>query len=210
MTDYNRIRSSSAMQAATECLAKQDQRMAELVGRFGPVDYQPWQQDLFTALISSIISQQLSIKAAATILGRVKKLVAAEDVISAAMLVQQQPDALRGAGLSNAKVKYVLGLAEAVVAGDLDFKSLDICTDNEIKDRLVGYSGVGYWTAEMFLMFAIGAPDVLATADLGLKRGMKVFLGLDDYPSEEVFIQEAEIWRPYRSIASWYLWRLAE
>jgi len=209
MTDYNRIRSSSAMQRATESLANQDQRMAELVSRFGPVEYQPWQRDLFTALVSSIISQQLSIKAAATILGRVKELVATEDVISASMLAKQKPEALRAAGLSNAKVKYALGLAEAVVTGELDFKSLAGCADDEIKGTLVGYLGVGNWTAEMFLIFAIGSPDVLATADLGLKRGMKVFLGLDDYPNEETFIQEAEIWQPYRSIASWYLWRLA-
>ena len=210
MSDNKRIGSAAEMQAATRQLALQDQRMAQLIEQYGQVDYQPWQHDLFTALVSSIISQQLSIKAAATILGRVKELVKTTDIIDAKILAKQKHEDLRGAGLSNAKVKYAQGLAEAVVSGELDFVSLAKCDDDEIKETLVQYSGVGYWTAEMFLLFAIGAPDVLATADLGLKRGMKVFMGLDDYPDEKTFIAEAESWRPYRSIASWYLWRLAE
>ena len=206
----SRIMSADEMLTAVENLASQDGKMAELIERFGQPDYTPWKHDLFSALVSSIISQQLSIKAAATILGRVKDLLNTEEIIHAEDLAKQDPMALRGAGLSNAKVKYSMGLAAAVVAGDLDFQTLSVCDDDQIKDTLVQYAGVGNWTADMFLLFAIGSTDVLATGDLGLKRGMKVFLGLDDYPSEELFIKEAEIWRPYRSVASWYLWRLAE
>jgi DNA-3-methyladenine glycosylase II len=184
--------------------------MASLIRKHGPCLIQPWTHDLFTALVSSIVSQQLSTRAAATIFNRVKTLCDTETVIEPGRLVKQDHEDLRNCGLSTAKTRYVLGLAEAASSRELDFQAMPGMTDEEIHNALIGYAGIGHWTIEMFLIFAIGSADILSTADLGLQRGMKRYLGMDEYPDKTTFITHAEQWRPYRSIACWYLWRMAE
>ena len=167
-------------------------------------------EDLYTSLTSSIVSQQLSVKAASTIFGRVQDLCSDGDNLSATRLLNIPIDQLRACGLSQAKTRYCIAIAEAVETGQLNFSALIRLDDEAIIAELIKIPGIGRWTAEMFLIFALGATDVLATADLGLKRGMQRYLAIDDYPSDEDFVASAEVWRPYRSVASWYLWLLAD
>jgi len=206
----HRINSPELVAEAELQLAKQDPRMATLIERFGTCGLKPWGQDLLTALITSIISQQLSVKAAATISGRVKDLMPNPDVIDPKILASLSVETLRGCGLSAAKTRYSQGLAQAVCDSELNLDELQNIEDEKVIEALIKFPGIGRWTAEMFLIFALGAADVLATDDLGLKRGMKYLLAQDDYPTEEQFVTEARSWQPYRSVASWYLWRLAE
>ena len=204
-----RIHTIADIKEAEAFLSTTDKKMADLIKTHGPCQISGLNQDLFTKLINSIVSQQLSVKAAETIFGRVLTLLECTE-LNPTKLAATDPDQLRSCGLSQAKTRYSLGLAKAAATGELDLKTLVEQPDEVIIDTLVSYPGIGAWTAEMFLIFAIGAPDVLSTADLGLKRGIMRYLELDDYPTDEDFIQYAERWRPYRSIASWYLWRLAE
>jgi DNA-3-methyladenine glycosylase II len=172
--------------------------MAELVVRHGPcqiaaLDYKP-----FETLAGSIISQQLSVKAADTIEKRVLAIINAmtpEGVLSVT------PEELRACGLSGAKVKYMRALAERVAAGEMDFDALVAEPDDELVIKeLVSLPGIGRWTAEMFLIFGLKRPNVLAIGDAGLQRASRM---LYDKPLQDV----GEIWQPYRSFASWYLWR---
>ena len=164
--------------------------------------------DLFDTLARSIISQQLSTQAAATISARVTALGDGAR-LRAQHIAVCDPDALRAAGLSNAKTRYVRHLAAAACAGELNFRALAQQPDEAVIAQLTALPGVGRWTAQMFLMFALKRPDVAATGDLGLQRGMQMLFGLDERPDAETFLALAEAWRPFRSVACWYLWRIA-
>jgi len=205
-----KISSNKMLREAEQYLADADPLMAELIERYGPCQISPWQQPLFTSLINTIISQQLSVKAAATISGRVQSLMPDNQELSAATMSQLPQENLRQCGLSAAKTRYCQTLAAAVDSGELMLEGLRNSDDEEILTTLITYPGIGQWTAEMFLIFAIGSPDVISYGDLGLKRGMQFYLQMDDYPDPQLFHQQAETWRPWRSIASWYLWRLAD
>lgn len=117
------------------------------------------------------------------------------------------PRNFKEAGLSRTKQDYIRGIALAVRKGEFDFAALAEYGDEDIISRLVALKGVGRWTAEMFLIFGLGRPDILSFGDAGLKRGFKLAYRLQQIPSEEEMISIGEPWRPYRSVASWYLWR---
>ena len=116
----------------------------------------------------------------------------------------------RKAGLSRAKIEYIRKLASAVGKGELDPASFMDLEDEEIISKLITFPGIGRWTAEMFLIFALGRPDVLSVKDAGLKRGLRMLYELPESPSEELMLSIAESWRPYRSVASWYLWKVVD
>ncbi|MCX5907217.1 MAG: hypothetical protein NTY64_08520 [Deltaproteobacteria bacterium] len=116
----------------------------------------------------------------------------------------------RVAGLSRAKREYIRGLALAVRNGKLDFASIAKYEDEDVITKLITFSGVGRWTAEMFLIFGLGRPDVLSVNDAGLKKGFKVTYQLQEMPSAPEMISISDPWRPYRSVASWYLWRVVD
>ncbi len=164
--------------------------------------------DLFDSLARSIISQQLSTKAASTITSRVCALGGGTRLIADDIAGIDAPT-LRAAGLSNAKVRYIQHIAGAVSNGELSFRSLAQQPDEAVIEQLVTLPGVGRWTAQMFLMFALKRPDVAAPDDVGLQRGMQMLFDLDERPQGDAFLRLAEPWRPYRSVASWYLWRIA-
>ena len=105
---------------------------------------------------------------------------------------------------------YIRELALAVKNGDLDFPSITSSDDECVIEKLTAFSGIGRWTAEMFLIFGLGRPDVLSTNDTGLRKGFKIMYGLQDIPSADEMISLSEPWRPYRSVASWYLWRVVD
>ena len=153
----------------------------------------------FDSLVASIIGQQLSVKAAATIEGRVRDLVG--DLTPEAVL-DTAPDALRQAGLSHSKVAYVGHLADAFHDGTITPSLLTQAPDAEVISTLTTVRGVGVWTAEMFLIFGLGRQDVWSVGDLGLTKGVRALFGDDVTPLDVA----NERWAPYRSLAAWYVW----
>lgn len=160
----------------------------------------------FDALVRSIVSQQLSVKAAATIHGRFRELYEAAGGRPGA--VARIPETrLRGVGLSRQKIAYIKDLALAVESGNLDLEHIDSMTDEELIARLTAVKGIGRWTAQMFLMFRLGRPDVLPTLDLGIQNAIQRAYGLRKRPTPRKMEQLARGWAPYRTVACWYLWR---
>jgi len=190
----------SHWQKAEQHLSKADVIMAQLIARhgscrIGQIEYRP-----FHTLVASIISQQLSSKAADTIQKRVEAIVSSPFVPEAFRGMRR--DRLRKAGLSQAKIDYILGLARAVREGRLDFEAFDSLDDHAVLDALTRVKGIGRWTAEMFLIFALRRADVVAKGDAGLQRAVKLLYG------EKMTLEKvAPMWKPYSSVASWYLWR---
>ncbi len=163
---------------------------------------------LFDRLVESIISQQLSVKVADVIYARVLNLLPGKRLDPANLLKVKDGD-LRSAGMSYGKIKYLKDLSDKVKNGELDLDKLDGLENEEVIAELVKVKGIGRWTAEMFLMFALGRPDVFSRGDLGLKNAVKKLYGLKEYKIEEV--EEIVIkWSPYRTIAAKILWRSLE
>lgn len=162
-------------------------------------------RDRFVALCRIIVGQQVSTAAARTIWGRVEE--AFDGPPAPEQLVK--PDAeqrLRACGLSGRKASYAIGIAEAVVAEELLLDSFDAMSDEEVIEAVVAMRGLGRWSAEMFLIFDLGRPDVFSGGDLGLRRGIQIAYELDEMPSPEEAVAMAERWSPHSSLASLYLW----
>lgn len=189
---------------AADDLATQAPVFAPLVDRFGPATVEPG-RDRFAALVEAICSQQLSLQAAATVYGRIEKLC--DGTVEPGRLARATTDELRACGLSRAKVSYVQDLASQVRGGPLDLDVLDELPDRDVVERLTAVKGIGVWTAHMVLIFTLHRPDVLPTGDLGVRDGARRVLGLDTEPTVAKLSNLAEPWRPYRSVASWYLWK---
>ena len=164
----------------------------------------------FHALARSIIYQQLAGKAAAAIYQRVRRLAPGPRFPTASEVLAFPDDALRGAGLSRSKTRAIKDLATKTVNGDLGLRSIGRNSEEEIMRRLTTVWGVGEWTAHMFLIFKLGRPDVMPAGDLGVQEGLRILDGLDDRPGPELLLTRAEIWRPLRSVAAWFLWRLTD
>ncbi len=179
--------------------------LARLVAAHGPCTLTP-EPDLFGTLVDSIVSQQLSVKAAATIVGRLAAALPGGRLTPAGILATPD-ETLRAAGLSGAKTRYVRDLAQHVAAGTLDLAHLAAQPDEDAVAALVAVRGIGRWTAEMFLIFACNRPDILPVDDLGFRRAVQIQYNLPDLPPPATLPPRAEPWRPYRSIATWYLWR---
>jgi DNA-3-methyladenine glycosylase II len=163
--------------------------------------------DHYGALVRSIVGQQLSTKAARAIYGRLTDRFGGRTPTPAEVLADD-PDSLRAAaGLSRAKVTYLRSLAEHVIDGSLELERLHDLPDDEVIAELVAIKGLGLWSAHMFLMFHLQRPDVLAVGDLGIRRAVMVRYGLDKLPGPAELEAIAEPWRPFRTLASRYLWR---
>lgn len=198
-------------QAVAE-LRRADRRLARHIDRIGPFALvaQP-RQHPFRALLRAIVYQQLSGKAAASIHARVAALLPDGRSVGAAQLLALPEGALRGAGLSAAKVRAVQDLAEKTLAGVVPSAAgLRALDDEEIVARLTTVRGVGRWTVEMLLLFGLGRPDVMPSADLGIRKGFMSVFGTAELPAPADIETHAERWRPFRSVASWYLWRVAD
>jgi DNA-3-methyladenine glycosylase II len=190
---------------------RRDPRLGALIkqhGRCRLSDHRT--HDPFAALVRTITSQQLSTKAAATILGRVIALVGGADQLTPAALLALDPAALRAAGLSGQKVAYVRDLAERVLDGRLDLHAFDTHDDEAVIEAITAVKGLGVWSAQMFLMFRLNRGDIFPVGDLGIVKGMQRLHGMKRRPSVRTMERLAAGWRPYRSIAAWYLWRLNE
>jgi len=192
-------------------LCRADRRLARIIRKVGsfPTKRQKPQQP-FQSLLQSIVYQQLAGKAAATILGRVKAL-GASGFVTPEEILQMEDSKLRGAGLSRQKIAAVKDLAAKTLDGTVPaLAKLRRMSEEEIHERLVQVRGIGEWSVQMFLMFRLGRPDVLPTRDLGIQKGFQHVYGLADTPKPQAILEHGERWRPYRSIASWYLWRAVD
>jgi DNA-3-methyladenine glycosylase II len=185
-------------------LKRVDPYCAAVIDRVGPCRLEPV-ADRFETLVRAIISQQISSKAAAAIEGRLSALGGAPH--RPAVLMALGEEALRGVGLSAVKARYVLNLSEAVASGQAPLDAFDDWDDDAIIASLTAIKGIGRWTADMFLIFALNRPDVLPVGDLGVRAALRDRHGLAELPKPSECPPLAEAWRPYRSIAIWYLWR---
>lgn len=171
--------------------------MADLISIHRAPQFRPVTPDkYFEVLVCSIVGQQLSVKAADTIEGRLREHLGS---FTPKRLLASSDDELRALGLSRAKATYSKGLAEAFLSGQIDPAELKDGDDGSIRDSLIALKGVGPWTAEMFMMFGLGHLDVWSPGDLGLRRAVEHYFG-------EMTPEIPERWSPYRTIAAWYLW----
>jgi 3-methyladenine DNA glycosylase/8-oxoguanine DNA glycosylase len=216
---YNRDMASAAKapgydtHSAVEHLRKSDAVLKKVVDRIGPLGLEVTKTpSAFGALAEAIVYQQLNPSAAATIFGRVCDLFPdGGRYPEPDQVLLATDDALRGAGLSAAKLLALRDLARKTQDGTLPtLRQAKRIEDEELIARLVSVRGIGRWTAQMFLIFSLGRPDVLPVDDYGLRRGFARAFKLKELPGKEEVGARAERWSPYRSAASWYLWRVAE
>jgi DNA-3-methyladenine glycosylase II len=196
-----RMLSYTSDDAPSRALAQADPELAALIDRVGHVDA-PFRGGGFTVIARSIVSQRLSEKAASTIWARVAEQVGTSPESFASASVET----LRAAGLSARKVEYLQGIARCTMKGEISWDGLEQLDDEVVIDELVQLRGVGRWTAEMYLIFALGRPDVLAVDDLGLRNSAGRALGLGRSATREELELRGERWRPWRSVASLWLW----
>lgn len=189
---------------------RRDPRLAAHIKKMGRLRPSFLPRDPFHALVRAVLSQQLSTKAADTIEGRVVALVGGRDGLSAESLLALDPDALRAAGVSRPKISYLRDLASRVVEGSLDLHGLKHQSDEEIVLAITAIKGFGRWSAEMFLIFCLHRPDVFPVGDLGIVKGVQLLTGMKRRPKPRTMERAAAEWKPHRSVASWYLWRLLE
>ncbi|HEY3939282.1 MAG TPA: DNA-3-methyladenine glycosylase 2 family protein [Bryobacteraceae bacterium] len=192
------------MKAATSHLRKADPILAQIIERVGPCRFSS-REPTFETLARSITFQQLHGKAAATIFGRVQKAVGRRFTARGFLRLSQEE--LRACGLSRQKIASLTDLAERVARREINFRKLADLEDEEIIVLLSAVRGVGVWTAQMFLMFALERPNILPLADLGIRSAVRKAYGLTELPKPAELAKLGEKWRPYCSIASWYLWR---
>ncbi|WP_169973005.1 DNA-3-methyladenine glycosylase family protein [Tautonia rosea] len=186
-------------------LRKCDSRWCPVIDRIGPCRLRP-KPDRFGILVRAIVGQQISSKAATSINRRLLQGQGAHRH-RAETLLALGVEGIRSAGLSGVKASYVLHLSEAVATKRLVLSRIGRLDDSEIMAQLTAIRGIGPWTAEMFLIFALNRPDVLSVGDLGVRVGIRDHYGLEDLPSPRRCVELAEPWRPFRSVAMWYLWR---
>lgn len=195
--------------AAVTHLQHADPVLGQIIARCGPCTLQPRDLEPFVMLCRSIVYQQLSGKAAGTIMRRFLGLYE-PDAPTPEVLLQTTADTLRGVGLSYQKIAYLHDLAGKVQDGTLRLATLPTCSDAEVIQQLLHIKGIGRWSAEMFLIFALGRPDVFPVDDLGIRKAIQRAYGYKRRPAPVTMHRHARKWVPYRSIATWYLWRSLE
>jgi DNA-3-methyladenine glycosylase II len=186
----------------SRALAGADPELGALIDRVGSVESPLWSGAGFAVIARSIVSQQLSEKAAATIWRRIAEQVGT----SPESIADARVETLRAAGLSGRKVEYLQAIARSTVSGDIDWNALEALDDEAVIEALIELRGVGRWTAEMYLIFALGRPDVLAVDDQGLRNTAGRALGLGRAATREELAARGECWKPWRSVASLWLW----
>ena len=189
-------------------LKQEDEKMGRLIAKFEKPEFKK-DSNYFEALVRAIVYQQLSGKAAATIYKRFKDLFPNNKYPSPPMVMERSHEELRSVGLSNQKASYIHNIANAFNAGTVP-EDIETIGDDEVIECLTTIKGIGPWTAEMFLMFTLNRRDVFPVTDLGIRKGFQLFFQLDELPRPDQMIKKAEHWSPYRTLASWYLWRLVE
>lgn len=198
---------NKTLQTAQSHLLANDKILAAVIKKVGGCPLEPHSR-YYQELVESIISQQLSIKAAATILKRFIDLFGGE-FPSPEQIVAKEHEALRSAGLSNAKANYIRDLAVHIIDGRLQLDRLPSLSNEEIINELVAVKGIGEWTAHMFMIFSLGRLDILPVGDLGFKAGAQKLYKLKNLPTPDELKKIAlkNKWHPYESVATWYVWQ---
>jgi DNA-3-methyladenine glycosylase II len=191
--------------AATRHFRKADPVIAGVIKQVGPCTLKP-QRDRFNMLVRSIISQQISTAAARSIRAKLDALIAPEKV-SPEVLARFSLEQLKSAGLSSQKATYLHDLAAKTAYGTVRLKTIGKMKDEEAIEELIQVKGIGRWTAQMFLIFSLGRPDVFPPDDLGIKMALRNLYGLSDLPTKSEAHALAAPWTPHSTFATWYLWR---
>jgi DNA-3-methyladenine glycosylase II len=194
------------MRKAISHLKTTDPVMARIIAAVGPYKIVYREPD-FTTLARSIVYQQVSGAAAATMLARLTAAAGRGGQLSPKKILELGEEGMRPCGISRQKAGYLMNLSEKTRAKEIDFKHLSALDDGAVIERLTAVKGIGVWTAQMFLMFALRRPDVLPTGDLGVRNAIWKAYELEAPPSPKEIERIAAPWRPYATAASWYLWR---
>jgi len=193
------------MRKAILHLKRSDPVLGSIIERVGAYKIE-YREPVFQTLVRSIVYQQLHGKAAATIFGRLQAAAKA-DPLTPESILKLRPQRMRAVGLSPQKLSYIRELARLTRDGEVDFEHCMTLEDAAVIEHLTRVKGVGVWTVHMFLIFALRRPDVLPTGDLGIRAAIKRAYGLAELPKPEEMARIAASWRPYSSVACWYLWR---
>ena len=196
------------LEVAEKALSRRDKRLRILIKRHRPCQISPHNR-YFETLIGAVISQQLSTKAADTIFGRFKALYAPVRFPKPEQVLDTADEVLRATGMSNAKVSFVKDLVAKTRDGTIKFNRLSRMSDEQIIEMFTQVKGIGVWTVQMFLIFSLGRLDILPSGDLGIRKAIQITYGLGELPGtkEIEMIADEYQWRPYCSVASWFLWR---
>jgi DNA-3-methyladenine glycosylase II len=190
-------------------LSKIDPRLGAVIRRVGPCTLAP-RRDYFVVLCKAIFTQQISTAVATVLFGRFRELFPRRRPTPAAVLEVlkgEKPEVLRHCGLSRRKAAYLQDLAQHFLDNRIPTRRLASMDDEAVIEALVNVKGIGRWTAEMFLIFVLNRPDVFPVDDLGLAEGVRDVCGLDERPGKNALLAIGEKWRPWRTVATWYLWR---
>ena len=208
---YLRDRIALMNKESLKALAQLDPRMGELIARVGPIHHEPRRLPTFRALAQAIVHQQLSGKAAGTILSRFQALYPSRTFPEPEDVVATPMEVLRSVGLSRPKSSYMLDLASRAVAGKIpSTEQCDTMTDGDLIHLLTEIKGIGAWTVEMMLIFNLGRPDVLPIHDLGVQNGYQKAYGKRQRPTSEQLARAGRKWSPHRTLATLYLWRAVD
>ena len=190
-------------------LLNRDENMRVLIRKFGRPNFEP-KQDYFQSLLRSIVFQQLSGKSAKTIYERFVNLIPEPSILCPNEVLKLDKDEMRKTGLSFQKINYLRNLADFFEKKSFQKKDVERMTDEDISKELIQIKGVGQWTVDMFLMFTLNRADILPYTDLGIQKGIKKMFNMNGLPSKKEMETHSKIWRPYRTIACWYLWRAVD
>ena len=190
-------------------LSHADKRMEKLIDKFGPPNFN-LMNNYYESLIRSIVYQQLSGKAAYIIYERFLDLFVFDIYPEPKDILAISIETLRSSGLSYQKVNYIRDLSEKWQDGTMNLTDIDSMTDEEISSELIKVKGIGQWTADMFLMFTLGRPDVFPFGDLGIQKGVMILTNMNRLPTQKEMERKTKKWQPYRTVAAWYLWKLVD
>ena len=194
---------------ALKDLSNADQRMGKLIEKFGPPNFN-LMNNYYESLVRSIVYQQLSGKAASIIYERFLDLFVFDIYPKPKDILAVSIEMLRSSGLSYQKVNYIRDLSEKWQDGTMNLTDIDSMTDEEISSELIKVKGIGQWTADMFLMFTLGRPDVFPFGDLGIQKGVMILTNMNRLPTQKEMERKTKKWQPYRTVAAWYLWKLVD
>ena len=190
-------------------LSHADKRMEKLIDKFGPPNFN-LMNNYYESLVRSIVYQQLSGKAASIIYERFLDLFVFDIYPEPKDILAVSIETLRSSGLSYQKVNYIQDLSEKWQDGTMNLTDIDSMTDEEISSELIKVKGIGQWTADMFLMFTLGRPDVFPFGDLGIQKGVMIITNMNRLPTQKEMERKTKKWQPYRTVAAWYLWKLVD
>ena len=190
-------------------LSHADKRMEKLIDKFGPPNFN-LMNNYYESLIRSIVYQQLSGKSASIIYERFLDLFVFDIYPEPKDILAVSIETLRSSGLSYQKVNYIRDLSEKWQDGTMNLTDIDSMTDEEISSELIKVKGIGQWTADMFLMFTLGRPDVFPFGDLRIQQGVMIITNTNRLPTQKEMERKTKEWQPYRTVAAWYLWKLVD